>query len=418
MTDLEVQAFNLKDEGRIYLDHNATTPVAREIALHLPKWLNAWGNPSSIHQAGRGPKALLREARQSIAKLIGASPLEVVFTSGGSEANTTVLASFFLDPARALMKKVLIVSAVEHPSLLKTADWLSSVFGVEVRRVPVSRQGELDRNAYTRSLGDAGPGSAFLVSIMAANNETGHLFPVKELCAEAHERGAFFHTDAVQTLGKIPVDLSAWGVDFASFAGHKFYALKGVGILFVRRGVSLKPLIHGGNQERRRRAGTENTLAIASLGFMAGHRSQILAQAERVTQLRDRMERDICAQIPHVQIIGGSALRLGSTSSVLIPGVDGESLLMSLDMEGVSCSTGAACSAGSPEPSPVLLAMGYSRAEAQCSLRIGLGWGTTEDEVNRFLDILVRTVVRLRQFHRSEIASASLPVPVGGPSCP
>lgn len=392
MENLEVQAFNLKDEGRIYLDHNATTPIAAKIVPHISDWLKAWGNPSSIHQSGRGPKALIRDARLSVASLLGVSPLEVVFTSGASEANNTVLKSVFLNPSRDPLRDTLIISSVEHPSIEKTAQDLEARFNVKVIRVPIGRQGEFDFEFYRKCISE----KVALVSVMAANNETGHIFPIEEIAKLAKSVGALVHTDAVQVLGKKQIKVTDWGVDFASFSGHKFYALKGVGVLFVKRGSPFSALIVGGPQERRRRAGTENTLAIASLGLMAGYAGEISDRAQKVATLRDGLEERITQLIPGVQITGREGQRICTTSSMMIPGVDGESLLMSLDIEGISVSTGAACSSGNPEPSPVLLAMGFTRAEAQSSLRIGLGWGTTENELNTFVEKLLKTVERLR----------------------
>jgi len=398
MENLEVQAFNLKDEGRIYLDHNATTPLASQIVPRVPVWLKAWGNASSIHQSGRGPKALIREARVKFAELIGVSQLEVIFTSGGSESNNTVLKSVFLNPSRDPARDTLMISSVEHPSIEKLASRLEAQHKIRVLRIPVSRQGELDLQFVHQHLNER----VALVSVMPANNETGHIFTIKEIAEIAKTKGALVHSDCVQVLGKMELNIGNWGIDYASFSGHKFYALKGVGVLYARTGAPLDSLIIGGNQERRRRAGTENTLAIASLGCMAELKSVVQVKSAQVERLRDLMENRILETIEDVRITGAKNSRLCSTSSMMISGVDGESLLMSLDIEGVSVSTGAACSSGNPEPSPVLLAMGFTRDEAQSSLRVGLGWGTTEQEIEKFLEILRRVVSRLRQFKNKE----------------
>lgn len=398
--NLQSQAFNLKEEGRIYLDHNATTPLAADLIPQIQSWLTHWGNPSSIHHSGRGPKLIVREARQKLSKALGAGPLELIFTSGGSESNNTAIKGLYRevtskDPSR----KEVIVSSVEHPSVMKTAEHLEAQ-GVLVHRIPVSREGQLDEDFYVSVLSK----KTALVSVMLANNETGHIFPVKELCQKAHAEGAMFHTDAVQALGKLSVDLHGLGVDMASFSGHKFYSLKGCGLLYSKKGTKFTPLLHGGSQERARRAGTENTLSIAALGFVSDFLSDLPAKQAEIKKLRDHMEKEILNRISGVTITGPKLERLPNASSLCIEGVDGESLLMSLDLEGFSVSTGAACSSGSPEPSPVLLAMGLSRKEAQSSLRLGLGWGTTAQEVERFLDILCGVVERLRKIKSQELA--------------
>lgn len=379
----------------VYLDHNATTPLAPELKSKLPEWAEYWGNPSSIHWAGRGPKSLLREARQKIANLLGVQPLELIFTSGGSESNNLALKGLCEKPVGA--RDQIVISAVEHPSLRKAAEFLRGR-GFQVDIVGVNRDGELDLDGLNAVLSER----TLLVSVMLANNETGHIMPVAEVARRAHAVGAWVHCDAVQALGKIPLNLPELGVDLASFAGHKFYALKGGGVLYARRGVNLNSLISGGGQERGRRAGTENLLAIASLGHMCGRADEILPQALRLRALRDHMEERILKEITGVRINGQSGARLPNTSSMLIDGVDGETLLMNLDVRGYAVSTGAACSSGSTEPSPVLLAMGLTRAEAQSSLRVGLGWGNTSEEVDSFVDELKAVVARLRGFKHGE----------------
>jgi len=375
----------------VYLDHNATTPVHPELLAKVPEWLASWGNPSSIHAFGRGPKTILREARQKIADLVGVQPLELIFTAGGSEANNLALKGV------ATKRKHFVVSAVEHPSVRKTAEWLRAQ-GATVDFVDVNREGQIDLEQL-RSLVTA---QTAMVSVMLANNETGHIFPIKEIAAITHAQGALLHCDAVQALGKIEFNLRDLGVDLASFSGHKFYALKGCGVLYARKGVTIHSLIHGGAQERGRRAGTENLLAIASLGFMCGKKSEIAVQAQRIGALRDHMEKRILAEITDTVITGPTGPRLPNTSSLCLAGVDGETLLMNLDVRGFGVSTGAACSSGNPEPSPTLLAMGLSREEAQSSLRLSLGWGNTREEVDRFVDELISVVARLRSFDHGQ----------------
>jgi cysteine desulfurase len=394
----------LSDPNHVYLDCNATTPVAAFLAPMVSDWLKFGGNPSSIHQAGRKPKALIREARKSLATMIGCDPLEIIFTNGGAEANNLALKGVFENwqkpsPFAKGFRNHYIISAVEHPSIMKTAEFLKTR-GARVDVLPVDRDGQIDLDIYKSLLSD----QTALVSVMLANNETGHIFPIREMAQMAHEVGALFHTDAVQALGKMPIHLRELGVDLASFSGHKFYSLKGCGILFARKGLQIESLIHGGGQERGRRGGTENVLAIAALGEMSRFSGEVVEQALRLKALRNELEENIKSEIVDVTITGENGLRLSSTSSLVIPGVDGETLLMNLDMRGFAVSTGAACSSGNPEPSPVLLAMGLSREEAQSSLRLSLSWSTTREEILRFIQTLKEVVIHLRSFQNPDTA--------------
>jgi cysteine desulfurase len=384
----------LRIKNYIYLDHQATTPVATEVVARVPEWLEAWGNASSIHQAGRRPKLLLRDARASFAKMIGAEPLEVIFGSGGSEANSLAVIGVFeaLRRAQPSRRPHFVTSSVEHPSL-KRAMESARARGARVSEVAVDRAGTLDMAGLDELLRQ---GDVSLVSVMLANNETGHIYPIREIARRARAAGALMHSDCVQGLGKIPLDVKRLELDLASFAGHKFYALKGSGALWARKGIALEPVIYGGGQERRRRGGTENLLAIASLGLMASHAAEVYERGQALASLRDELEERILAEIPGVAITGREGRRLPGASSMAIDGIDGETLLMSLDMRGFAASTGAACSSGSAEPSPALLAMGLSRAEAQSSLRVGLGWGTTAAELDLFVGALRECVARLR----------------------
>lgn len=375
--------------SRVFLDHNATSPIADCVREMLPVWLDAWGNASSVHQDGRGPKVLLRDARNSVAEALGVHPLEVVFTSGGTEANNHALKSVML--AANANRRRLITTRIEHPSVLKTAEYLAG-HGIKTDFVDVDRKGRVDLAKYRELLAD----DVALVSVMLANNESGSVLPVREMAEMAHEIGALFHTDAVQALGKIEINLYELGVDLASFSGHKFYALKGSGALFVRRGLQLESFIHGGGQERNRRGGTENPLAIASLGFMCSRHKEISARAAELASLRDHFEKRVCGEVRGVNVTGSEGLRLPNTSSLVIDGVDGETLLMSLDLAGFSVSTGSACSSGSSEPSKTLRAMGLSYSEAKSSLRVGLGWSNTLSEVDRFIEQLKSSVALIR----------------------
>ncbi|KYG65335.1 cysteine desulfurase [Bdellovibrio bacteriovorus] len=387
-----------------YFDHNATTPVCKEVLEALPELAQAWGNPSSIHWGGRMPKNILRDARKAVADAIHASPLEIVFTSGGSEANNTVLKGLFdyyqtaqFLTAEQRRRTHYMTTTVEHPSIMKAMQHLQSL-GARVDYIPVNRQGEIDLEFYQAHLSE----ETALVSVMMANNETGTLFPIKRMAEMAHAKGALFHTDAVQGFGKIPVDVQELGVDFASFSGHKFYSIKGTGVLYTRKGNNVSSLIHGGGQERHRRGGTENTLGIGALGVVAKRASLIPQKVETLTKLRDYMEKRILSEIEEVTITAGETARLPNTSSLVLNGVDGETMLMSLDIKGYAVSTGAACSSGNPEPSPVLLAMGLTRAEAQNSLRVSLGWDTTQEEVDGFIEALKVVVARLRSLNNNE----------------
>lgn len=373
---------------KVYLDHNATTGLSFEAKAGLPLFLEEYGNPSSIHWAGRGPKSVLRETRKSLARALGVGPLELVFTSGGSEANNTVIKALF----EIFPDKEFITTTVEHPSVTKTFQWLESR-GARVHFIGVDREGRLDLERFDAALGE----NTALVSVMCANNETGVLFPIRELARRAHAKGALFHTDCVQALGKIPLDLAELDVDYASFSGHKFYSPKGTGFLYVRRNAPFEPLIHGGAQERHRRGGTENTLGLFALGLNAQRLPETSERAEKIRVLRDRFEARLLEKIPGARVTAAQAPRLPNTSSLVIDGVDGETLLMSLDLKGFAVSTGAACASGNPEPSPVLLAMGLTRQEAQSSLRVSLGWETTTAQMDEFLDTLGAVVLRLRQ---------------------
>ncbi len=387
-----------------YFDHNATTPVCLEVRQALPELSLAWGNPSSIHWGGRAPKNILRDARRDLAKALEVSPLEIIFTSGGSESNNTVIRGLFeylqVSPYLSKEQKLrhhYMCSTVEHPSVMKAMQHIQAL-GARVDFIPVNRKGQIDLNFFRQHLSE----ETALVSVMMANNETGTIFPVQEMAALAHAKGALFHTDAVQAFGKIPVDLAELDVDFASFSGHKFYSVKGAGFLYSKKGSQLSSLIQGGGQERHRRGGTENVLGIGCLGVVARRLPQVKDRAHQLTVLRDYLERRLLNEMNEVTVTAGESLRLPNTSSLVISGADGETLLMSLDIEGYAVSTGAACSSGNPEPSPVLLAMGLSRSEAQNSLRLSLGWETTLQEIDEFVDVLKRVVQRLRSLREDQ----------------
>ncbi|MBC7742110.1 MAG: cysteine desulfurase [Bdellovibrionaceae bacterium] len=382
---------------RIYLDHNATTPPAPVLAARWSELLFVTGNPSSIHNESRMPKAWLRETRQKFANYLNCSPLEIIFNSGASEGNSSILKSAW--QLRNQNRNEIIVSQVEHPSVIKTAEHLQAQ-GAIVHWVPVDRAGLIDLDFIKNKLSE----KTLLVSVMFANNETGSIFPIKEIAALAHQAGALMHADCVQLLGKYnleqhPEKLKIFDLDYATFSAHKFYALAGTGVVFIKKNSPWVPLVHGGGQERGRRGGTENVLGIASLGIVLDELKAAKVHVDEMLRLRNLLESSILARIDGCTITAAEGARLANTSSLVMTNVDGETLLMSLDLKGFSVSTGAACSSGNPEPSPVLLAMGLSRIEAQSSLRISLGWQTTEEQIILFVNTLVEVVAKLREIN-------------------
>jgi cysteine desulfurase len=380
---------------RVYLDHNATTPHSPRLMSRWSEFIEIAGNPSSIHQDSRIPKTILRETRQKISDLLDCSTLEVIFNSGASEGNSSVLKSVYqiLNKSR----NEFLISQVEHPSVIKTAEYLASL-GAVVHFIPVNKNGLIDLEFIQNKLSD----KTALVSVMFANNETGSIFPIKQVSEMAHSKGALMHSDCVQLLGKENVNFKELNLDYASFSGHKFYSLKGTGFCFVKKTAPWVPLVHGGGQERGRRGGTENVLGLAALNTVLDDIKICQPQISEMRRLRDLMENLILKNIMGVVITARQGLRLSNTSSLVIDNVDGETLLMSLDLKMYSVSTGAACSSGNPEPSPVLLAMGLSRAEAQSSLRVSLGWETTEEQVNSFVQTLSEVVQKLRLINLEE----------------
>jgi cysteine desulfurase len=381
--------------SRIYLDYNATTPVHPEILPLVTSNLSKLGNPSSVHWAGRESKKIITQARESVAALLHCDPLEIIFTSGGSEGNNLALKGA-IDLAGT--RNEIICSEVEHPSIIKTCEALEAK-GFKIHWLKVSRDGEIDLEGFEKMLSE----KTALVTCQLVNNETGNIFPLKKMARLARQAGALIHSDMVQALGKMQIDLKAMDVDFASFAGHKFYALKGAGLLFVKKGIHVEPLIHGGGQERARRAGTENALAIASLGDAAkilGPR--IVEQNLELEKMRDALQMRIVMGIPGSHVNGEKGRRVSNTLNVTFDNVDGETLLINLDTKGFAVSSGAACSSGSQEPSPVLTAMGLTPQEASQSLRISLGWLTTQTEIDNFFEVLVIAVAQIRKIETEE----------------
>jgi cysteine desulfurase NifS len=368
-------ASQVRPQRRIDLDNNATAPVADEVREAMLPFLGAQGgNPSSLHAYGRAAKVAIEEARRNVARLINARPRRMVFTGGGSEADNLAIKGVAL-AARAPGTHV-ITSVIEHPAILQSCRFCER-WGIDVTYLPVDPDGLVDLADLDRALRDG----TTLVSIQLANNEVGTIQRVKELAALAHARGVLFHTDAVQAVGRIPVEVEDLGVDLLTLAAHKFRGPKGVGALYVKAGVTLEPLIHGGSQEGGQRAGTENVAGIVGMGHAAGLALQSVAAAPDVARLRDELERAVCTLVPGARVNGHRLRRLPNTLNVTLPGLRGESVVVALDQHGVSLSSGSACRAGSPEPTHVLLAMGRTREESHCSVRFSLSSRTTADDV-------------------------------------
>ncbi|MGE3539257.1 MAG: cysteine desulfurase family protein [Candidatus Tectimicrobiota bacterium] len=376
---------------QVYLDHNATTPVLPEVLEVLLRYYQEdFGNPSSVHRQGRKARVVLDETRDCIAEMLGVAAASVFFCSGGTEANNTIIKG--VAAARQDRGRHLVTSSIEHPAVLDTCAFLARQ-GYRVTYVPVDAHGVVPPEAVQDALCD----DTILVSIMLANNETGVLQPIADIARVVQARGILMHTDAVQAFGKMPLRVAELGVDFLSFSGHKLYAPKGVGGWYMRPGVSLSPLLHGGHQERGLRSGTENVAGIAALGAACALASRDMrTEWERQLQLQQRLEHGLQERLPDVRIQGLEAPRLPNTTNVAFAGVEGETLLMSLDLRGVAISTGSACSSGSLEPSHVLQAMGVPAAYLLGALRLSMGRGTTLADIEYVLDILPGIVQQAR----------------------
>jgi cysteine desulfurase len=372
-----------------YLDHNAITPIRPEAEAAVLRALRAFGNPSSVHAAGREARALLDEARGRVAAALHVHPRDVVFTSGATEsAMLAIRGALAAAPQR---RTGLVVTAVEHPCVLDLARNLA-LGGTPVQVVPVDRHGVVDLEV----LGHAVGAETALVCCMLANNETGVLEPVAEAADLAHAAGALLFCAAVQAAGKIPVDLPALRVDLAAITAQKFGGARGAGALWIAPGVRLAP-VAGGHQERGRRAGTENLPGLAGMGAaLEAAVAALPVDAERVRRLRDRLEGGLVAALPGSRVNGGGAERLPGTLSITFPGSDGETMLISLDLEGICASAGAACTSGSTTPSHVLSAMGLTVDEARATLRLSLGWSSTDADVDHALRVLPGIVRKVR----------------------
>jgi cysteine desulfurase len=382
---------------KIYLDYNATTPVdPRVLEAMLPYFRDDFGNPSSIHSFGMKAKGALDRAREQVASLINAEPREIYFTSGGSESSNFAIKGVAFGSGRKKGNH-LITTAVEHESALETFRFLERD-GFRVTYLGVDSSGLIDLEELSDSLS----GDTVLVSCMFANNETGAVMPIAEIARIAKEKGALFHTDAVQAAGKIDIDMKKIPADLLTISAHKFYGPKGAGALYVRDGINkkipLRPLIHGGGQERGARSGTENVPAVAGMGMAAQIALREMKEDElRIKPLRDGLWERLSAVVAGMRLNGDMEKLLWNTLNIFIDGVSGDSISMALDLEGVAVSTGSACSEGKVDPSHVLKAMGLSRGEASSSVRLSLGRFTTAEDIDAAVEIITSAVERIRK---------------------
>ncbi|MBA7622367.1 Cysteine desulfurase IscS [subsurface metagenome] len=376
---------------RIYLDYAATTPTHPEVVkAMLPYFTDAFGNPSSIHSYGQESKGAIEEARVKVADLIGARDEEIVFTSGGTEADNFAIKGVAY--ANEIKGDHIITSSIEHHAVIETCKFLERR-GFRVTYLPVDEYGLVDPNDVKKAI----TGKTILISVMQASNEVGTVEPIAEIGRIAKEAGIYFHTDAVQTVGHIPVDVNELGVDLLSMSAHKLYGPKGVGALYIRKGTKLIPFMHGGEQERRRRASTENIPGIVGFGKAVELAQQeISEEAERLAYLRDQLIKGLLERIDHTRLNGHPIMRLPNNVNVSVDFIEGESMLLNLDLEGICASTGSACSSASLEPSHVLLALGLAHEQAHGSLRFSLGKWSTDEEIERVLDVLPGIVAKLR----------------------
>jgi cysteine desulfurase len=411
--------------SRVYLDYNATTPVEPQVLeAMLPYFSAEFANASSIHTPGQRARTAVETAREQVAELIGARPQEIVFTSGGTESDNhaifgavNVLISRAINyppnsvearECRVLLShnKHIITTKIEHEAVLHTCQELE-MLGVQVTYLPVDRDGRIDSESVRKAI-QSGPANpdlpkasvpppTTLITVMHANNELGTVQPLEEIGRIAKEHKVYFHTDAVQSAGKIPIDVKALNVDLLSLSGHKLYAPKGVGALYVRSGTRLRQLLYGGHHQRGFRPGTENVAGIVGLGTAAEiARNSLASEASRVSALREKLERGLLERIPQVGVNGALAPRTPNTTNIMFRGIEGEALVIALDLKGLACSVGAACSSGAVEPSHVLTAIGLSPEEAKSCLRFSLGRRTTESEIGFALEVIPAAVAQLR----------------------
>ena len=386
---------------RVYLDYNATTPVEPEVLdAMLPYFSGEFGNAASIHTPGQRARAAVETAREQVAALIGARPQEIVFTSGGTESDNHAVFGVvgqaflpFICSRNADSFPHIITSAIEHEAVLNVCQALEKS-GVRVTYLATDRAGQIDLDELQR---DIRP-ETVLITIMHANNELGTVQPLEEIGRIAKDRDIYFHTDAVQSAGKVAIEVTPLGADLLSLSAHKFYGPKGIGALYIRSGTPLRQLLYGGHHQRGFRPGTENVAGIVGLGKAAEiARASLAADARRVSSLRDKLEQGLLARVPHARVNGSAAPRTPNTTNLVFPGLEGEALLIALDLKGLACSTGAACSSGAVEPSHVLTAIGLPPEEARASLRFSLGRGTTEQEIDFALQVVPAAAEQLRE---------------------
>jgi cysteine desulfurase len=377
---------------RIYFDHNATTPITPEVlATMLPYLTGEFGNASSIHAFGQNAREAVEQARSSVAALVGGRAADIMFTSGGTESNNhAILGAVAAAPGK---NKHVITSAIEHVAVLDTCRALAKS-GIDLTILPVNREGLVNPEEVQRAIRP----ETVLITLMLANNEIGTIEPIEEIGQLASEKGIVFHTDAVQAAGKIPIDVKKLGVHLLSISAHKFCGPKGVGALYIRKGTQLAPLMYGGHSERDRRPGTEDVAAIAGMGKAAElARLSMRDENERVRALRDRLERGLLDRVSHSWVNGALAPRVPNTSNLTFPFIEGEAMVIALDLKGIACSTGAACSSGAVEPSHVLMALGLAPEDARATLRLSLSHQTTREEIDFALETIPPVIERLRQ---------------------
>jgi cysteine desulfurase len=393
---------------RIYLDYNSTTAVDPAVLdAMLPHFADTFGNASSIHSAGQRARAAVDAARASVASLIGAKPSEIVFTSGGTEADNLALFGTLgacnEDAAPRNSRKHIITTVIEHHAVLNSAQSLEAR-GVDVTYIPVGREGIVSPEDIRRAIRP----ETVLISVMHANNEIGSIQPIEEIGRIAAEADVYFHCDAVQSAGKLSLDVNQLGVDLLSISAHKIYGPKGVGALYARSGTPLVPQFFGGHHERDRRPGTENVPGIVGLGKAAEiARKNLTEDAQRISALRDRLENALLSSLSGVHVNGDRAHRVPNTTNLSFTSAGGEALVIALDLQGIACSTGAACSSGAIEPSHVLLAIGISPDAARSSLRFSLGRATTQAEIDQAITLIPQSVERLRAFSPYNLSAAA-----------
>jgi len=398
------------EKKRIYFDHSATTRVLPEVEEFMRVYfLEKWGNPSSIHSFGREARTAIETSRKQVAALFNADPTEIVFTSGGTESDNLAIKGVAMYKGK--MKGHIITTRIEHHAVMEPCEWLKR-FGFDVSYLPVSPEGFVDPGEVERAIRN----DTVLISVMMANNEIGTIQPIKEIGAIAHTKGVPFHTDAVQSIGKMPIDVKADNIDLLSLSAHKFHGPKGVGALYVRKGTKIEPIIQGGGQERGLRSSTENVPGIVGLGKAAEiARRDMEPTCARMKALRDKMIKTVPEVVPKAYVNGNKIRRLVNNAHFRFDFIEGEGLILQLDMKGIAASTGSACSTGSLEPSHVLLALGLTHEQAHGSLRVTLGRENTEEEVDYLLEVLPGVVSKLR-----EISPFSADKPMGpaeGGSC-